>query len=256
MLRVASLDLELSSEERLLLALACQSVWQEKQRALAMLVSALRKAIERVTHGQCGAPAEGSPCPHCGRTAPAAAASPGCDGRLVFRGTVLPPGDPDQCRRLVLVQGYTMQTAKHVLEWIKRLLGVVEAQLERSCSAAEARIFFLKMKGDYYGHAAEVFSSLFDEHARQSCCQQAEESYQSSLDLAAVHLPATHITRLSVALNYAVFLHEALGATGRAAAIARQAMEDIQAESNPLLLNQEANLTLFLLHDNAAHWAT
>lgn len=33
---------------------------------------------------------------------------------------------------------------------------VVEAQLERSCSAAEARIFFLKMKGDYYGHAAEV----------------------------------------------------------------------------------------------------
>eukprot|EP00668_Euglena_longa_P029898 GGOE01037279.1.p1 GENE.GGOE01037279.1~~GGOE01037279.1.p1 ORF type:complete len:296 (+),score=68.46 GGOE01037279.1:51-938(+) len=254
MLRVASLDVELLSEERLLLALACQRVRQEKRRALTTLSTALHKAIEAITHGRCSQSGEGSPCLYCGRMVPADTGS-GCDGRLIFRGSTKPPGDPEQCRHLILVQGYTMQTAKHLLEWIKRLLSVFDAQLERNCPTAEARVFFLKMKGDYYSHCTEIFTGLFDDDAHHACSQHAEEAYQASLDLAAVHLPATHVTRLSVALNYAVFLHEALGATVRAMAIARQAMEDIQAESNPLLLNQEANLTLFLLHDNAAHWA-
>ena len=57
----------------------------------------------------------------------------------------------------------------------------------------------------------QVFELLYDSPSKEACIGQASEAYHEASDLAAMHLPAIHLTRLSLALNYSVFLHEVVG---------------------------------------------
>ena len=52
---------------------------------------------------------------------------------------------------------------------------------------------------------------LLDEPSKDACAEHAQDAYREASELAAMHLPAIHLTRLSLALNYSVFLHEVVG---------------------------------------------
>lgn len=84
------------------------------------------------------------------------------------------------------------------------VIQLIDTKLFKEDSTAEGldtRVFFLKMKGDYYRYAAEVgdTSAIENGRAAYSAAQQAAEP-----------LPPSNPNKLGLALNYSVFYYEVL----------------------------------------------
>lgn len=91
---------------------------------------------------------------------------------------------------------------------------------------SESRVFYFKMKGDYYRYISE-FSN---EEGKKASAEQAEESYKRATDTAEAELPSTHPIRLGLALNYSVFYYEILNQPQKACEMAKLAFDDAITE--------------------------
>lgn len=91
---------------------------------------------------------------------------------------------------------------------------------------SESKVFYYKMKGDYYRYISE-FSG--DEGKKQAA-DQAQESYQKATETAEAELPSTHPIRLGLALNYSVFFYEILNLPQQACEMAKRAFDDAITE--------------------------
>ena len=67
----------------------------------------------------------------------------------------------------------------------------------------EARVYFLKMIGDYYRYKTEVLE--FQPDKRELVCKEAAKCYE---DANAVNLGPCTATRLGLILNMSVFYYE------------------------------------------------
>ena len=85
----------------------------------------------------------------------------------------------------------------------------------------EAKVFFLKMTGDYHRYLAEVLTDETRKRNSKSIVisfnlifaeimQNSEDSYRKALDIANKNLEITNPIRLGLALNFAVFYYEIL----------------------------------------------
>lgn len=84
------------------------------------------------------------------------------------------------------------------------ILNLLEGHLISRCQSDEAKVFFLKMKGDYYRYIAEFSNS----DKRNVASQKALTAYQEAHDHAQRSLATTHPVRLGHALNFSVFYYE------------------------------------------------
>ena len=84
----------------------------------------------------------------------------------------------------------------------------------------ETRVFYLKMKGDYYRYLAEVFKDKESDYAKQS-----EDSYNAAYELAVSEMPSTHPIRLGLALNFSVFYYEINNTPDKACELAKKVMD-------------------------------
>lgn len=91
---------------------------------------------------------------------------------------------------------------------------------------SESRVFYFKMKGDYYRYISE-FSN---EEGKKASAEQAEESYKRATETAEAELPSTHPIRLGLALNYSVFYYEILNQPQKACEMAKLAFDDAITE--------------------------
>lgn len=65
----------------------------------------------------------------------------------------------------------------------------------------QSRVFYLKMKGDYYGYVAEVATG----DDKKCIIDSAQSAYQEAMDISKKEMPPTNPIRLSLALNFSVF---------------------------------------------------
>merc|ERR1712226_1306601 len=93
-------------------------------------------------------------------------------------------------------------------------------------SSGESKVFYQKMKADYYRYIAE-FS---DGASKTQAAENARLAYQDASTVAEKDLVVTHPIRLGLALNYSVFQYEVLGNPDEACKMARTAFEDAIAE--------------------------
>lgn len=116
----------------------------------------------------------------------------------------------------------------------------------------ETKVFYLKLKGDYYRYRAEFTSG--DEH--ETAASNAEKAYRAAYDVAEQHLPITSSIRLGLALNFSVFYYEIRLKKEEACQIAQGAFE----ESIKILDDLEKNkakdtiLIIQLLKENLILW--
>merc|ERR1739845_159767 len=96
------------------------------------------------------------------------------------------------------------------------ILGLLDNNLIPKASSGESKVFYQKMKADYYRYIAEF--SVGD--AKSKAAENVAEK-----DLA-----VTHPIRLGLALNYSVFQYEVLSNPDEACRMARTAFEDAIAE--------------------------
>ncbi|KAF4378238.1 hypothetical protein CsatB_015315 [Cannabis sativa] len=134
------------------------------------------------------------------------------------------------------------------------ILDLLEKKLVPSATAAESKVFYLKMKGDYHRYLAE-FQNGSD---RKEAAENTLSAYKAAQDIATTELPPTHPIRLGLALNFSVFYYEILNSPDRACTLAKQAFDDAIAELDTLGEEsyKDSTLIMQLLRDNLTLWTS
>ncbi|KAF5808764.1 putative 14-3-3 protein [Helianthus annuus] len=133
-----------------------------------------------------------------------------------------------------LFKDYRATTETELSKICDGILGLLGSHLVPSASSSEAKIFYLKMKGDYFGYLAEFKTGVDRKEAAESTLL----AYKSAQDIALSDLAPTHDTiRLGLALNFSAF-DEAI------------AELDTLGEDS----YKDSTLIMQLIHDNLTLW--
>jgi len=134
---------------------------------------------------------------------------------------------------------------------------------QTSGSKIESKVFYLKMKGDYYRYLAEVSAQAADEDKanekdKEDVVLKSKDAYQKAMDEAKKSLPSTHPIRLGLALNYSVFFYEILNSPSEACTLAKSAFDDAIGELDSLQQDsyKDSTLIMQLLRDNLTLWTS
>jgi len=117
----------------------------------------------------------------------------------------------------------------------------------------ESKVFYYKMKGDYYRYLAEVS----DEDKRKDPTDNALKAYTEA-EKFAESLDSTHPIRLGLALNFSVFYYEIMGKQEKACKVAKDAFDNALAELDGLKEDtyKDSTLILQLIRDNLTLWSS
>jgi len=154
-------------------------------------------------------------------------------------------------------------------KYAKEYCGKVEEELQRICDTilkllddnliakagnGESKVFYQKMKADYYRYIAE-FS---DGDKKSGAAENARKAYSDAQAVAEKDLAVTHPIRLGLALNFSVFQYEVLSNPEEACKMARTAFEDAIAELDNVAEDsyKDSTLIMQLLRDNLTLWTS
>jgi 14-3-3 protein epsilon len=137
------------------------------------------------------------------------------------------------------------------------ILALIDQILSTKTNSAEAKVFFLKMQGDYYRYLAE-FQTAGANKAKYGnrSAESALAVYQQAAQLANSQLQPTHPIRLGLALNFSVFHYEVLEQPTEACNMAKSAFDLAIAELDNLDEEQYKDSTTImqLIRDNLTLW--
>merc|ERR1712056_77116 len=134
------------------------------------------------------------------------------------------------------------------------ILGLLDANLITKASTGESKVFYQKMKADYYRYIAE----FTDGDSKSKASENARLAYEAATKVAEKDLVVTHPIRLGLALNYSVFQYEVLADQDEACKMARTAFEDAIAELDNVAEDsyKDSTLIMQLLRDNLTLWTS
>merc|ERR1711879_828379 len=134
------------------------------------------------------------------------------------------------------------------------ILGLLDKNLIPKASSGESKVFYQKMKADYYRYIAE----FTDGDAKSKAAENARLAYEEASKVAEKDLAVTHPIRLGLALNYSVFQYEVLSNPEEACKMARTAFEDAIAELDNVAEDsyKDSTLIMQLLRDNLTLWTS
>jgi len=134
------------------------------------------------------------------------------------------------------------------------ILGLLDGTLIPKASGGESKVFYQKMKADYYRYIAE----FRDGDAKSKAAENARKAYADAAAVAEKDLAVTHPIRLGLALNYSVFQYEVLTQPDEACKMARTAFEDAIAELDNVAEDsyKDSTLIMQLLRDNLTLWTS
>ena len=130
---------------------------------------------------------------------------------------------------------------------------IIDKYLLPNASNSEMKVFFLKLKGDYYRYKCEFANDKdFD-----TACENAEKVYKEAYELANNEIPITNSTRLGLALNFSVFYYEIKGLKEEACRIAKNAFDESMKVLDDLEKSKakETLLIIQLLKENLILWS-
>merc|ERR1712061_133390 len=134
------------------------------------------------------------------------------------------------------------------------ILDLLDKNLLEKASNDESKVFYHKMKADYYRYIAEYK----DGDAKKAAAENARKAYEDATTTATSGLAVTHPIRLGLALNYSVFQYEVLNSPDDACKMARTAFEDAIAELDNVAEDsyKDSTLIMQLLRDNLTLWTS
>lgn len=153
------------------------------------------------------------------------------------------------------IEGELDEVCNEVLDLLDKYLvkpATQEKEGEDSAANAESRVFFLKMKGDYYRYLAEVAS----QENKDGIITSANEAYHKAFEVSEEDLKPTNPIRLGLALNYSVFHYEIRSKPDEACKLAKKAFDNAIAELDSLPEDsyKDSTLIMQLLRDNLTLW--
>jgi len=153
------------------------------------------------------------------------------------------------------IDSYKEKIEKELEEICNEIIRSLDEQLIPASQSPEGKVFFEKMKGDYYRYLAEF---LPEGEKRTKVVSGAEKAYKTACDLATSDLLTTNPIRLGLALNYSVFQYEILNAPEKACELAKQSFDDAMTDLDNVTEEtyKDATLIMQLLRDNLTLWTS
>jgi 14-3-3 protein epsilon len=99
---------------------------------------------------------------------------------------------------------------------------ILDKYLVPNSKDSETKVFYLKLKGDYYRYRAEFTEGKENEENMNN----ADRVYKEAYDIAEKDIPISNSTRLGLALNFSVFYYEIRNLKEEACQIAKNAFEE------------------------------
>ena len=157
-------------------------------------------------------------------------------------------------KRAELAKSYKEKIESELEKICNEVLGLLDEVLIKNSEEAESKVFYQKMKGDYYRYLSEVKSG----DARQKVVDSSSEAYEEALKEAENEMPPTHPIRLGLALNYSVFFYEIMNKPDKACELAKKAFDEAIAELDKLRDDtyKDSTLIMQLLRDNLTLWTS
>jgi len=151
--------------------------------------------------------------------------------------------------------GKTKSYKTKIEEELKKIcneaIKTIDTYLYKNATSAEAKVFYLKMKADYYRYMCEVCSGT----ELETISMKAKEGYESAKKVAET-LQATDPVRIGLALNFSVFLYEIRKEPKEACTMAKEAfdkaiegLQDLDEEKS-----KDTTAIMQLLKDNLSLW--
>ncbi|XP_051972291.1 14-3-3 protein gamma-like [Xyrauchen texanus] len=158
-------------------------------------------------------------------------------------------------KKLELVHVYRETIEKELESVSQDVLTLLDQYLIKNCdeTQVESKVFYLKMKGDYFRYLAEVASG----EKRASAVKSSEGAYKEAFDISKA-MPATHPIRLGLALNFSVFYYEIQNVPEQACQLAKEAFDDAIVHLDNLNEDsyKDSTLIMQLLRDNLTLWTS
>ena len=152
---------------------------------------------------------------------------------------------------LNLVVGLKATLEKELNELCGRVLKTIDEYLLKRASSDESKVFYLKMKGDYYRYLAEFTTG----EKNNEVANNSMNSYKEANALAS-KLPCTNPIKLGLALNFSVFYYEVKNDAKEACNIASEAFDAAIHQLEKIEDDQYKDSTtiLQLLKENIDMW--
>lgn len=133
----------------------------------------------------------------------------------------------------------------------ERMLGFIDNYLLKNSSNIESKVFYLKLKGDYYRYIAEF--SIAD---NSEIAQYSLQAYKQATE-AAAELKSNNPIKLGLALNFSVFYYEVIDNPVEAINIANVAFNEGISNLENIVEHQYKDATniLQLLKENINMWS-
>ncbi|KAF8915873.1 14-3-3 domain-containing protein, partial [Mucidula mucida] len=167
---------------------------------------------------------------------------------------------PQMTRQLSLIRQQREKIEGELADVCKDIVDLLDKKLINGAKAGEARVFYIKMKGDYYRYLAE-FAHKRD---RKDYAEKSLNAYKMAYMHALSALDPAHPTRLGLALNFSVFYHDVHQSPDRACHLAKSALDDAvstfkQDESGACIVTsttRDSLMILQLLRDDLVLWSS
>ncbi|XP_045303739.1 14-3-3 protein theta isoform X1 [Leopardus geoffroyi] len=151
-------------------------------------------------------------------------------------------------KKLQLIKDYREKVESELRSICTTVLELLDKYLIANATNPESKVFYLKMKGDYFRYLAEV--ACGDD--RKQTIDNSQGAYQEAFDISKKEMQPTHPIRLGLALNFSVFYYEILNNPELACTLAKTAFDEAIAELDTLNEDsyKDSTLIMQLLRDN------
>eukprot|EP00450_Noctiluca_scintillans_P000405 CAMPEP_0194503338 /NCGR_PEP_ID=MMETSP0253-20130528/28329_1 /TAXON_ID=2966 /ORGANISM="Noctiluca scintillans" /LENGTH=241 /DNA_ID=CAMNT_0039345615 /DNA_START=48 /DNA_END=773 /DNA_ORIENTATION=+ len=153
-----------------------------------------------------------------------------------------------------LAREYVVKVEAELRKICDGILILMDKHLIPAASTGESKVFYFKMKGDYFRYIAEFSAG----EAKSKAAEDARVAYAEATKIAEKDLVVTHPIRLGLALNFSVFQYEVLQNPDEACKMARVAFEDAISELDDVAEDsyKDSTLIMQLLRDNLTLWTS
>jgi len=150
---------------------------------------------------------------------------------------------------------YKKRIEKELEDLCEKIIKNIDNSLLSRATDDESKVFYHKMKADYYRYIAENIEA----ERKKIFADKSLQSYDSAMEVAG-NLDITNPIRLGLALNFSVFYYEVIGDHDKACNIAK---DTISKASEPLSAvdaedeeHKDAISIINLLQENLNMWTT
>ena len=141
---------------------------------------------------------------------------------------------------------------EELLQIFKKIHAMLDEYLIPNAQDEETKIFYMKIKADYYRYHCEFAEEEQFEEAKKN----AEKIYKEAYDMSLKGINIYNSVRLGLALNYSVFLYEIMESKNEAYDIAQKTYDDAMKVVDDLEKDRTSDnlLLIQLLKENLNLW--